>query len=230
MTAPASSPPRPALAAWARGLLARFDAAVMRVGPPRTIAGAAAPASVRMRLDAWCFAGIGDGHDPVWRPFTVATLLGGGEAERASLVEAVSRHLDGSDQLAAGGAFAGLLLRLRVKCHDAMWWRARQAADSWDCGHLLGESAALQRFEPRRATLLVADGVADAALREAVHILRARSAAFHHPVRLLVLDRSSEALAWSSTLSNSEAITEIVWPSDATPSSAAIASIASASR
>ncbi|RJP71736.1 MAG: hypothetical protein C4535_01955 [Comamonadaceae bacterium] len=198
-------------AAWARALVARYDGAVMRVEPPAAVAWPVGPLSDAQqttwrRLLAWCFAGAGDGRSPFWRPgvlprveqrFAVATLADGSDADRARLVEAFSRHLDGSDQLeAAGGAVAGLLLRLRVKRNDALWWRARQPSDPWDCGYLIGEPAALRRFQPRRATLMVADdSLPDAALREALHILQTRSAGFRHPVRLLVLGRGGDALA-----------------------------------
>lgn len=242
------TPPRPTTSIAVRigALLARFDGAVMRVEPPHTVDSTAVPLNAAQqaiwaRLHAWCFVGAGDGRSPFWRPgalprveqrFTVATLANGPDAERAPLVEAFARHLDGSEQLAAAhGALAGLLLRLRVKRDDALWWRARQPSDPWDCGHLIGEPHALQRFQPRRATLMVADAsLNDAALHEAVHVMQTNSARFHHPVRLLVVGRSSEALAWSSTPSNSEAITEIAWPLDAEPRSAASASTASASR
>lgn len=234
-------------AAWAQSLMARFDGTVMQVKPPHAVGPATVPLNAAQQaawahLHTWCFAGAGDGRSPFWRPgalprveqrFAVARLANGPDTERAPLVEAFCRHLDGSDQLAAaGGAMAGLLLRLRVKRDDALWWRARQPSDPWDCGYLIGAPQALQRFQPRRATLLVADGLGGAALREALRILRTHSAGFHHPVRLLVVGRSSEALAWSSTPSNFEAITEIAWPSaDAEPpSSAASASTASASR
>lgn len=224
------TPPRPSsasLVARAGLLLARFDGAVMRVESTRPIAEGAgarhalAPATWAA-LQAWCSTG---------ERFALATLAQGPPAERAGLVEAFSRRLDGSDQLAAaGGALAGLLLRLRVKGQDAMWWRQRQPSDPWDAGYLIGEPQALRAFRPRRATLMVAEPDLDgAALSEAVQTLAANSAGFHQPVRLLVLGRSIDARAWSSTPSNSVAITEIAWPSEAV-GPAASASTASASR
>lgn len=211
MDEPASAAVATPRATWARALVARYDGAVMRVEPSTALARAAGPLSDTQqatwtRLHAWCFAGAGDGRSPFWRPgvlpqvehrFTATTLVDGPDADRARLVEAFSRHLDGSGQLeAAGGAVAGLLLRLRVKRDNALWWRARQASDPWDCGYLIGDTAALQRFQPRRATLMVAEaGLPDAALREAFQTLQARSAGFHHPVRLLVLGRGDGALA-----------------------------------
>jgi hypothetical protein len=192
--------------AWARALAARFDGTVLRVEPAQAIEASSAPAAAMRQaaetaLAAWCFSGT---------RFAVATLVQGPVAERAGLVEAFSRRLDGSDQLAAaGGALAGLWLRLRVKGQDAMWWRARQPSDPWDAGYLTGEPSA--------------------ALAEAVQILASNSSRFHQPVRLLVLGRSIDARAWSSTPSNSVAITEIAWPSEAV-GPAASASTASASR
>lgn len=178
-------------------LLARFDGAVMRVEPAQPLAPIAEPVAAqratRDRLQAWCMAGAGDGRSPFWTPgalprveqrFAVATL----DAGWAPVVEAFSRHLDGSDQLAACGKAAGVLLRLRVKRDDALWWRERQPTDPWDCGYLRHAPQAWQRFAPRRATLLVAEAsLPEAAVGDAVQLLQARSATFHHPVRLLVL-------------------------------------------
>lgn len=247
MNEPPGRAPRPTVAAWARSLLARFDGAVLRVEPLRASAGAsvamghAALQNVCAPLQAWCFAGAGDGRSPFGRPwalphvpqrFTMALLAQGTEAERAQGIEAFSRHLDGSDQLAACGRVAGLWLRLRVKLNDALAWRARQLSDPWDAGYLIGAPQDWQRFRPRRATLIVAAGGLDAAaLREAVRLLHGNSVGYRHPVRLLVVGHNIDALAWSSTPSNSLAVTEIAWPSTAVPRvSVASASSASASR
>jgi hypothetical protein len=202
------NPRRAPLADWVRSLAARFDGDVLGVAPPRAIESGAAPTgaealAVWARLRAWC-----DGP----ARFGVAVLAPGPQAAQAALVEAFSRELDGSQQLAAaGGALAGWLLRLRVKLRDAQWWRVRQPSDPWDAGYLIGALPVLRRFRPRRATLMVADGLDGALLREAVQILAANRAGFHHPVRLLVVGRSKEALAWSSTPSSALAVTEIDW-------------------
>ncbi|WP_137918228.1 hypothetical protein [Hydrogenophaga sp. 2FB] len=225
MQEPTARAPRPSVSAWTRSLLARFDGAVLRVAPPR--ASASTSVTGLAALQAWCFAGA---LPRVEQRFTVATLA---EAGLAHEIDAFSRHLDGTDQLAAaGGRWAGLWLRLRVKLNDALAWRARRPSDPWDAGYLIGDAQAWQRFQPRRATLMVADGhLSDAALREAVRILQSNSAGYRHPVRLLVVGRSIDALAWSSTPSSSLAIREIAWPSDAAARvSVASASTASASR
>lgn len=187
-------------------LVARYDNAALRVAPPQgTDPREADPLcghhpATWPALQAWCFAGAGDGRSPFWRlwaeprvdlRFSIATWAGASGADLPRLAEAFSRHIDGSDQLDALGSVAARIgLRLCVKLHDAMWWRARQSADPWDSGYLVDEPAALQAlqtFHPRRATLLVALHLPAAALQERITLLAARRAAFAHPVRLLVI-------------------------------------------
>lgn len=191
-----------------RSLRARYDGAALQVAPPEPVAAGQSPAQpfdqhACTALEAWCFAGAGDGASPLWNPwalprvptrFAVAVLSGASDAPDAdlpALAEAFSRHIDGSDQLAAlTGAAARTALRLRVKWQDAQWWRARQRTDPWDSGYLPdGEAAlrALEAFCPRRATLLVALNLPAAALAPRIALLARRSAGFAHPVRLLVI-------------------------------------------
>lgn len=185
-------------------LVSRYDSAAMRVEPPAGTAAEARsepvghePAEAHA-LGAWCSAGAGPGGGSFWRPglpprvercFTVA-VWSGEPAAMARLIEGFSRQLDGSDQLrAAGGGLGGWWLRLRVKLHDAMWWRARQPDDPWDCGYLVCEPSvrqALSRFQPRRATLMVADAWPADALQQVIESLSEQSPGFQHPVRLLV--------------------------------------------
>ncbi|MDO9599142.1 MAG: hypothetical protein Q7J47_15605 [Azoarcus sp.] len=152
------------------------------------------------RLQAWCFAGAGSGRSPLWQPwvapqveqrFTVGSFAGGMAAHDTGLIERFSRYLDGSTQLdTAGGGLARLLLRLRVKRNDCMWWRERQATDPWDCGYLAPQPATLQHlrhFRPRRATLLLAHELPATDLAACIATLNANCHDFHHPVRLLVL-------------------------------------------
>lgn len=182
-------------------LMARFDGAVLRVAPPTPVTSVAtaqdqAGTEAWARLHAWCFEGAGDGRSPLWQPWAVPTVerrlsvlaFAFEPAEdRARLIERFSRHLDGSDQLAnAGGALAGLLLRLRVKRDDCLWWRARRPSDPWDCGYVIDDLDAVRRFAPRRATLIVVDGLGEAACRALLQTLQARSEVFRHPVRVLV--------------------------------------------
>lgn len=182
-------------------LVARYDGQTLSVEPPEPLPRSGPLTAVQQaawqHLQAWCASGAGDDLSPLWRPLqrpalaqpvSVAVLRG---ALGAQLAEAFSRQLDGSDQLAgAGGRWAGRWLRLCVKLQDAQWWRARQPSDPWDAGYLLSTPAArmaLQRFVPRRATLLVASGWQPDALLEAVVTLQARCAVFLHPVRVLVV-------------------------------------------
>lgn len=183
-------------------VMARYDAQALSVEPPEPLPHcgplSTAQQAAWQQLQAWCASGAGDGRSPflqpqqrpaLAQPVSVAVLRG---AHGEQLAEAFSRQLDGSDQLAAaGGRWAGRWLRLRVKWQDAQWWRARQPSDPWDAGYLLSTPAArsaLQRFVPRRATLLVASGWPPDALLEAVATLQARCAAFLHPVRVLVVN------------------------------------------
>jgi hypothetical protein len=163
------------------------------------VAPAAHQAAQWAPLQAWCFRGAGDGSSPLLKPAQVPQMdqkfsvglwsapdhLGHG------VVEAFSRHLDGSHQLlAAGGAWAGLLLRLRVKVGDVAWWRRRLPSDPWDCGYALNEPEArkaLAQFEPRRATLVVSVDWPEAALIDAVTGMARLSSRYLHPVRWLVV-------------------------------------------
>jgi hypothetical protein len=182
-------------------LRARYDTAALRVrsplGPGPVPATVAQTRAWPLVLD-WCFEGALPGNRPFWRPwslprptprFAVAALAP--DASGPALAEAVSRHLDGSDQLlACTGRAARLGLRLRVKAQDLVWWRARRRDDPWDSGYLVDEPAAwqaLHAFQPRRATWLVALNLSDEAVGARIALLTARQAGFAHPVRLLVV-------------------------------------------
>lgn len=189
-------------------LLARFDGKTLRVAPP----GGPLPVGPHTlsppqeagwgQLQRWCRAGAGPGAVPFWRPWraplvpqplSVALMCVDLPApEQRTLIERFSRQLDGSVALEqAGGRWAGLWLRLRVKRDDACWWRERQDSDPWDCGYLENDPVtreALQRFLPRRATLIVAAGnwPVDALCHD-IGALHDRRALFRHPVRVLVM-------------------------------------------
>lgn len=187
-------------------LVSRYDSVVLRVEPPAAVAVGLQNASVTqercgvVELTAWCLASTDTRAGHFWRPgaatmhdeipLAVAVWRGGHLAVAAQQIEDFSRHLDGSDRLtAARGALGGLVLRIQVKCQDAMWWRARQPGDPWDCGYWVCEPAvqqALHRFRPRRATLMVAHAWPADALAKALETLSTQSAGFQHPVRVLV--------------------------------------------
>jgi len=187
-------------------LIARYDRAALRVEASAGLSGhRAGPLRPHQEaawnwLQAWCFEGAGDGRSPPWRPralpqvpqrWSVAWLAGPKGSGRSHLAEAFSRQLDGDDRLQAlASGAARLRLRIGVKLADACWWRARRPDDPWDCGYLVDEPAArqaLQNFLPRRATLMVADGLPEEALRACVAALAPRQARFRQPVRLLVI-------------------------------------------
>ena len=201
-------------------LIARFDGALLQpwpasdVGQRWTGPTGDAQGDAWKRLHAWCHAGAGTGRSPFWRPwvkpdvtqrFSVAVLTGPSGAGKSRLAAALGRELDGSLPLeACTSRFEALRLRLRVKRDNCRWWRPRQDTDPWDSGDLVQDPATRARlasFAPRRATLIVADALRPDALRVAIETLNARRAAFHHPVRLLVLDAvlpSSLDLRWDA--------------------------------
>ena len=143
-------------------------------------------------------SGADGGASPQTR-LSVALWVAEPGSPDVALIEAFSRHLDGSHQLqAAGGALAGWLLRLRVKACDVAWWRTRRATDPWDCGYVVSGPAgrdALARFSPRRATLMVALDWPQTDLDEALTQLARSSSAWAHPARWLVVLGRDQSLA-----------------------------------
>lgn len=187
-------------------MLARFDSKALRVtlpGQPDLPVVKATPPGQWAPLQAWCFRGAGDGSSPLWQPmrapnvelrFSVAVWPDDARQRAPDMVEAFSRHLDGSDQLAARSTWSGRLLRLRVKAREAAWWRRRRLADPWDCGYALNEPAvreALSRFEPRRATLVVAVAWPADDLIAAITEMAHTSPRYAHPVRWLVVESAA---------------------------------------
>ena len=153
-------------------------------------------------LQAWCWHGAGPGTAPAWWPgalprvasrLAVATLRGAAGAPAAATIawaDSFARQLDGSNRLAAlPGRAAGLAFRLGVKLHDAMWWRPRQPDDPWDAGWAIDTAPALRHlqnnFQPRRATLILADARRFEPLSAGLAGLAQRQAGLRHPVRWL---------------------------------------------
>lgn len=188
-------------------LIARYDQQALRValqagGGIHRAAPLGEPlAAAWDDLQRWCFAGAGPGTAPWWHPtalpqigqrFSVAVLAG---ADHSHFIEAFSRHLDGADRLAAAGSSLGRWqLRLSTKLHDCLWWRERQPTDAWDCGYLVDDAQvrqSLAHFQPRRATLLVAQGLPVDALRACIAVLEPRRADFRQPVRLLIVGNTA---------------------------------------
>jgi len=208
------------LLAHLQSLGQRFDGVALR--PPADaaevtevdyIAATATPAqrasSTHAALQAWCWCGAGPGNTALWQPGTqprvaarlqVAALLGkAGEPLAATIAwaDAFARQLDGSNRLAAlPGRAAGLAFRLGVKLHDAAWWRTRQPSDPWDAGWAINSAPALRQlqdnFQPRRATLILADARHFEPLNAGLAAWAQRQAGLRHPVRWLwVGDKAS---------------------------------------
>lgn len=140
------------------------------------------------------------GPAPVPAPSPGPSLAQGAlPAEAQALVQALCLERDGSLQLlACRSATARLGLRLKTKLQDITPGRQPQPGDAWDAGLLPGTAEALQalaRFEPRRATLLVALGLPTPTLRAICALLHARQAHFSRPVRLLLVP-ATPGLQW----------------------------------
>ena len=196
---------------------ARYDLAALR--PPEPDAGIHTPDADAVQtlqtLQRWCLAGSGPGGSPWWRPQALPTVekrlavahLNPTSFTDDHVVQRLGAQLmlerDGSLQLQACRTPAGrLLLRLKTKAHDLMWWRKRQPVDAWDSGCVRASTdglRAMKQFLPRRATLLVVDclkdGLADATVMALWMDLQARQHRFAHPVRLLVLGPLPAAMA-----------------------------------
>ena len=177
--------------AWAalKQLGARYDLAAL-VPPEPAYATQAAAAQGRpawRALRAWCLAG----SSPLQARLAVAVLEGGDADAAHTLAQALCLERDGSLQmLACRGTTGRLALRLKTKLNDLNPWHERQPGDAWDAGFLPGTAAgleALARFEPRRATLLVAQGLSTPALRATCALLQSRQRDYGHALRLLLV-------------------------------------------
>jgi hypothetical protein len=169
----------------ARGLLARYDRAALR--PPAAVGALPEPEqAVFAALRLWCLQPLDDRQ-----ALATATLQGEDAAGLSHLAARLCLERDGSLQMdACGSAAARWRLRLGTKWREALWWRARQPQDPWDSGYLRDSAAGLQAlaaFQPRRATLVVAEGSTPAALRLAAHHLEKAARQHPLPLRLLVV-------------------------------------------
>jgi hypothetical protein len=212
---PGGNHPAPGAAA---ALFRRYDRRALRValpppwgaglsGVPPLASRASLPAWQRALVD-WCWQGAsaapaerpGAARQRFWqrpaveRPFGIALLRVGEDAARCAAalrsVEALSREFDGDAQLRASTRMSGLLLRLRVKLQEAMWWRSVQPGDCWDCGYVGWDEEAcahMAAFVPRRPTLLVAVRLPADRLQRVLAALQARPQPFAFAVRLLVV-------------------------------------------
>lgn len=179
--------PRPPPNFWAR-LTARYDLQALQ--PPEELAPPALQAAMTHpawpALLAWCH----EGGPWAARPWPDNGASAG--APDVNLAHTLGLVLDGSLRLrACRGAASRLGLKLRTKLNDVSPWRVRLPADPWDAGWLRPGSAglqALQGFQPRRPTLLVAGPELGAPHQQAAQaLLAARPAQARHALRLLVL-------------------------------------------
>jgi hypothetical protein len=192
---------------WA-GLRARFDGVALqapkRAPLPTEAALLADRADTVRELAEWCHTPARRGAPGAWhsaatQDLSVATLLGPDAASTTAFASAFARQIDGSAALEAMPTASGIVFRLGVKLHDAMWWRPRQPSDPWDAGWASTAPPAQRRLEghflPRRATLILAPGEDSTALTLALAQLDQRSDEFDHPVRWLWVGPPTHARA-----------------------------------
>jgi hypothetical protein len=208
---------------WYRPL-ARYDTSVLRplpvasaVAPQRGLADhtpglAAAHASAQKALNNWCHAGAGPACVAWWRPWaaaqidqclSVALWTGPGAAALWPAVQDFCTELDGSQRLLAlPSRWAGRVWRLRIKLFECAWWRSAPAQLPWDAGQLLADEAVLARlarFQPRRATLVVAQGLTFDQIDQVLRHLQNGSPGYAHAVRLLLVSASNDATDTTDT-------------------------------
>ena len=198
------------------GLRARFDLQALR--PPAPSSSAADDVLARQQpawsgLLAWCQQGAGPGNSAWSQPgakpavaqrLAVAALHGPDDTATLAWADAFARLLDGSVALAAlsGGARGpgALAMRLRVKAHDAMWWRPRRPDDPWDAGWALNTPSSHSHwqsgFKPRRATLVLADSREAATLSPHLAALAARRDGLWHPLRWVWVGGADDIAQW----------------------------------
>lgn len=196
-----------------RALSARYDTAALQA-----FDAAAAPQVCDWpALMHWCPAGA-----PPAEPRLAVVTCDAPDREQAALQAAAwGLLLDGTRQLQAVGRVGGAALRLRVKLQDALSALSGHPHGVWDSGLLAGTPAAWQalaRWVPRRATFIVVQ--AAPALPGALQVLAARSQAFAHPVRLLVLGQLPASAA-AASLRDVPGVTLVVWPAADAPTRAA---------
>ncbi|RZI57851.1 MAG: hypothetical protein EOP37_18485 [Rubrivivax sp.] len=158
----------------------RFDVALMSPPDPFVAGGAGGTVDTALlgAIREWCEGGA----FPMTEPLRVASI-----APHAAL-DGVACELDGSHDLVRLSRWRGLEWRLQILWRECMTSRAAQPDDPWDCGCWReGTLGPAEDFRPRRATLLMVrepDPVVAAALLSA---LRANSASYAQPVRVLVV-------------------------------------------
>lgn len=159
----------------------RFDLALM--SPPEPGTDKSSPALHR-RLRHWCEAGA---FGPDWQPLRLAGL-----APQPGLDD-IACELDGSHALARMSPAAGLAWRLQLLAREGLLApRRARPQDPWDCGWWReGALATAQAFRPRRPTLLMLREPAAAPLAALLATLRANSAGYTRPLRVLLVSASA---------------------------------------
>ncbi len=170
------------------GLRRRYDLAAL-CPVPQPQSGAPLPTA----LAHWAREGCGDGRTPTpWAeaqpPCPLAWQALGAEA-RPGLLQ-LCYTLAGYPELDRRSPTQAKLYRLKVQLWPLLWCAPQDALpwdDGWlDSAHLdAARMAALARWRPRRATLIVLDGLLAPQAQALRQTLEAQAAHYRQPVRVL---------------------------------------------
>jgi hypothetical protein len=159
----------------------RFDNAFMRPPVPRGPVDTALLDGLR----AWCEAGA---YPRMIEPLSVASM-----SPHAGL-DAAACALDGSFALARLSRWRGWAWRAQIVLRDHLSRRDPHPGDPWDCGWWReGPIAAASAFRPRRATLLLVAEPSRTVTDALLATLRAGSATYSRPLRVLLVSASPAA-------------------------------------
>jgi len=160
----------------------RFDDALM---VPPDAGSTVVDAALLANLRAWCEGGA---FPALMEPLRVATLTPHAGLDSAACA------LDGSHELARLGRWRGLAWRLQILLRESVAGHAARPVDPWDCGWWReGPLGPAESFRPRRATLLMVRDPAPAVAAALLSALRAGSAGYDKPLRVLVVSEAAIA-------------------------------------
>ena len=172
----------------------RYDTLALSpiAGKPGADAGDEA---LQRTLSAWVADGAGTGatllpwtSPRVPRPLTRLQL----PAERETAVRHFGYRLAGYHQLDERSRIGGILYRIGVQLRPLAWFLPRRQDEPWDDAWLDevddARLSALQRWAPRRPTLIVLHQLPAARVEQVAAALEIAAGRTEQPIRLLVLE------------------------------------------
>ncbi|WP_374495012.1 hypothetical protein [Zoogloea sp.] len=151
--------------------------------------------ALKARLNSWVRNGAGSGASllpwavaPVPTPFSHMRLP---ERQRNAVCH-FGYRLAGYHQLDERSRLGGLLYRIGVQLRPLLWFVPRRPDEPWDDAWFDEVDdqrlAALERWTPRRPTLIVLDRLPQKRVEQVTSALGVAAGRAEHPIRLLVLE------------------------------------------